>query len=58
MIIPPSHATSFKMIPSENVDDCKFSDQLDQDLDLFMDQFKDCFDQIGPFHGPFWTSLD
>ena len=43
MIIPPSHANSFKMIPSENVDDCKFLDQLDQDLDLFMDQFKDCF---------------
>ena len=39
MIIPKSHANSFKMTPSEDVDVCKFVDQLDQDLDQFMDQF-------------------
>ena len=55
MIIPKSHANSFKMTPSEDVDVCKFMDQLDQDLDQFMDQFKDLF---GPIWTSFWNSLD
>ena len=55
MIIPQSHANSFKMIPSEDVDVCKFVDQLDQDLDQFMDRFKELF---RPIWTSLWTSLD
>ena len=46
MIIPQPHATSFKMIPSEDVDICKFVDRLDQDLNQLMDQFKDLFGPV------------
>ena len=55
MIIPQSHANSFKMIPSKDVDVCKFVDRLDQDLDQFMDRFKDLFGHIWT---GLWTSLD
>ena len=50
MIIPQSHANSFKMIPLKDVDVCKFVDRLDQDLDQFMDRFKDLFGHV-------WTGL-
>ena len=55
MIIPQSHANSFKMIPLKDVDVCKFVDRLDQDLDRFMDRFKDL---IGPIWTSLWTSLN